>query len=34
VVRASGQGFTRSGTFVVLDGWHGQVFSLEVGTDL
>ena len=27
------QGFTRSGTFVV-DGWHGRVFSLEVGTKL
>ena len=24
------QGFTRSGTFVVLDGWHGQVFSMAV----
>ncbi len=28
------QGFTRSGTFVVLGGWHGQVFSLEVDTKL
>ena len=27
------QGFIRSGTFVV-DGWQGQVFSLEVGTKL
>jgi GNAT superfamily N-acetyltransferase len=24
------QGFTRSGTFVVLNGWHGQVFSMAV----
>ena len=28
------QGFTRSGTFVVQDGWHGAVLSLEVGTNL
>jgi GNAT superfamily N-acetyltransferase len=28
------QGFTRRGTFVVLDSWHGQVFSLEVGTNV
>lgn len=28
------QGFTRSGSFVVLDGtWHGQVFSRRVDTD-
>jgi GNAT superfamily N-acetyltransferase len=24
------QGFTRSGTFDLEDGWHGQVFSLRV----
>jgi GNAT superfamily N-acetyltransferase len=28
------QGFTRTGSFVVQDGWHGAVLSLEVGTDV